>query len=173
MPKIYRPNIKNQPVAGGLTRATVESVANSAIQSNSSTHITIIPHAYDSVGTGDWQYRIDNLSWSYFNYNNDNVGDGDSITYKANLSVGTWTCRIILKKADYCGILGVYWSGTKQGEVDCYAAVDEPNAIVNYTITVTSDSAGWDDLKLQLDGKNASASDYAVELKCISLWKTS
>ena len=69
-----------------------------------------------------------------------------------------------------CGVCDYYIDAAEVGSDDWYGALDYNK--VNDTTNITVSSSGLKTLKFQLDGKNASASDYNFRMQRAWLWRT-
>jgi len=142
-------------VAGGNTQGRVE----------------ILPYAYSAAGQGTWALII-NAAYLFCGYIwNSTHTDGDNISYDIYLDAGTYTLCVLHSTINNCGIIDVDIDATEVDSFDCYSA----GAVVNVKTTQTGiviASAGRKTLKLRVDGKHASSSDYYAAVNWISLWRT-
>jgi len=139
----------------------------------SDTHgrIEILPYAYSSVGQGTWALII-NAAYLFCGYiYNTSHTDGDNISYDIYLDAGTYTLCVLHSTINNCGILDVDIDATEVDTFDCYSAAPVVNVKATQTGIVIA-SAGRKTLKLRVDGKHASSSDYYAVVNWISLWRT-
>lgn len=140
------------------------------ITPSESSHTTLEPYAY-SAQVGDWKLYTTTSQINNMYIENYNAAQNDHIDYRHFLSEGTHTLRIVAWGDDYCGIITAYWNNISQGTFDNYRAATTYNIVGDITITVSAANAGWQTLKLSIDTKNASSSDYDVSISGISIWK--
>lgn len=116
----------------------------------------------DSVGQGTWQYanNYDLGTTARHNFDFDNAtthADGDNYTHNVYLPAGTYTFRLDYFQGPNKPIVKLYVDNDYIDSVDCYGAGD------NYTYKDFANIAighGKHAIKLAVDGKNASSSDY-------------
>jgi hypothetical protein len=133
-------------------------------------HIPIFPWAYVSIGQGTWAFQH-NASMAYqsqwFNTSN---ADGDNISYAVSLAKGTYTLKILGYRATNRGICDVDIDEDEVAEIDTYGAADENHIWSQTGITISS--SGLKTLKLRIDGKNASSTDYYISISMMVLYRT-
>lgn len=97
--------------------------------------------------------------------------DGDYMEWFVNLAAGTYTLTHIYNQSTDRGIVRWSLDGTSVGTVDCYGAVATFNTVGSITgITVAAD--GNYTLKGAIDGKNASSSDFFLDVQSVTLTRT-
>jgi hypothetical protein len=101
-----------------------------------------------------------------------NANDGDTYYFYPLLDSGTYKIQIIYTKSDNQGILDTYVDGVEVNSgLDMYRASALHDNVANITgVNITS--AGRHELKIVVDGKNASSSDYVVKIAHISITRT-
>jgi len=134
-------------------------------------HITILPLSYYVAGQGTWKIYHDSrlyLSWEFVN---DTIANHDNISWKITLPKGTYTLLVVGNTGPNMGILKWYINTTLVTTSDMYGATAEFNRRV-YQTGINVPSSGIKDLKLEIDGKNASSSNYYSSTIYIALWRT-
>lgn len=158
-----------------LLTATNSQSAITELNTQGTGHISIIPHNYNSIGQGNWGLSASSAVWSYFYWHNSITGtqaNGDNISYKVYLQKGTYTIRLLAVQAANKGIIDVDIDSTEVASFDMYkSGVAVPNTMFTQTGIIISTS-GLKTLKLRIDGRNASSSDYVLLLSSISIWRT-
>lgn len=89
--------------------------------------------------------------------------DGDWIKWKPVLPESVYTMRFGLYKKDDAGIAKVYIDDVLIGTYDMYSASDDAT-IVEESVTLTATDNDIHTVKLLVDGKNASSSDYIIRV---------
>jgi hypothetical protein len=122
-----------------------------------------------SVGQGTWVAAISPSLYKTGYYYNSSTNNGDNITYTFICSAGTYTIETLFYHATIEGIIDIYIDGVEVDSVDCYAgsAANLVNTTSGQVLT-----AGSHTLKYQVDGKNASSSDYACVFEDIIIYRT-
>ena len=137
-------------------------------------HITILPSTYSNVIQGSWDLYIDSADYTcanFSNYNEENGANGDGVEYKAYMGKGTYTLYLIARKDSVCPILKVYIDNSLVATFDMY----NDTRIYAYVfkqenITISED--GLKTIKLLIDGKNASSTNYFVYINTIQFTRT-
>lgn len=148
-------------------------VVSGSIASTFGGHITIFPSAYDSIGQGTWTWYLDTT----FNYilggtwYNSTAVNGDEISYKVMLPVGTYTLCIMSSTSNNHGIKTCYIDNVVVASFDEYSASFVANVNKKQTGIVIS-TTGLKTLKVKCVGKNGSSSGYMINIQMISLWRT-
>lgn len=96
--------------------------------------------------------------------------DGDSMTWEVLLDSGTWAIDLIYARSNNLGKVDVILGGVTTGNIDQYGAYTEN--VVSTITGITVATAGHYDLTLQVNGKNASSSDYVMNANLITLRRT-
>jgi hypothetical protein len=123
--------------------------------------------AYDTIIQGTWV--VDPTDSIFFINNPSN--NGDEIRYLFGLPVlGMWMYKFKTNKTRFSGILKIYSDGTLLGTHDLYANPRVDNAIIENTFTPTV--GGVTEIRLVVDGQNASSSGYDVTFAGLSIWRT-
>ncbi len=140
------------------------------LDSHGEGHITILPMSYDSIGQGNWILGIHTAYYTNGRFYNLGGNDADNISYKVCLSVGTYTLVFMnLNGSDAC-ITDIDIDGEEVASFDCYAT-SGVNVFPKQTgIVVTT--AGIKTLKVRVDGKNPSSSNYYCRILYLALWRT-
>ncbi len=146
----------------------VTDVEGSMITTTGDGHITILPFSYSAIGAGSWiEYRTESSYYDWYIYT---VGNLNNISYKIFLGAGTYTFLLYHVTNTNGGIIDVDIAGVEVGSIDQYAALAYN---VRSTITgIVISTGGVKELKLRVDGKNGSSSDYAAWIEYIALWRT-
>ena len=136
-------------------------------------HITIFPSAYDSIGQGSWIWSVNQqfihiLAGVFYNSSNAN---NDEISYKIELSAGTYTLNILTTLGESRGIMKWYIDDIEVASFDNYSASPTFN-VVKQQIGIFIPTIGLKTLKLKVVGKNPLATGYCAFLQNISLWRT-
>lgn len=139
-------------------------------------HISIEPWAYSAIGQGTWAPVIDaNLianQWKNVCYGNlGAVANGDELDYKAYLSEGTYTLKIICATTSSQGILDIDIDAVEVASFDMYSAAYTYNVIKTET-GISVAVSGLKTITARVDGKNGASSNYAVRLSTIELYRT-
>ena len=134
-------------------------------------HITILPLSYVSIGQGDWTISI-NASSYYSSYlSQATPANLDNISYNAFLAVGTYSLVLYYHKNTTGGIMDIDIDSVEVGSVDQYSASLTWN--LRYLITnINIATAGLKEIKLRMDGKHASSSNYKGWCTYLALWRT-
>lgn len=154
---------------GGNGAANWVSITNPAIGGDG--HITVNPLSYDSIGQGTWVLISEANCWGRHPLWNSSHTDGDELSYKVSLVKGTYTVFLLAKTHTYNGILDIYIDAAEVASFDLYGNPSVNNVIYTDPNNVIA-SGGLKTLKLKVDGKHASSTDYYVILQSIVLWRT-
>lgn len=118
-----------------------------------------------SVGQGTWVTSTgsNGLFEMYFD-NSSAVANLDNITFTAKIPVGSYKVGVVAYKNNASGILKVYCNGTERFSQDLYAAsATWNNVYVSSAFSVTSSDSV--PIKIEVNGKNGSSSNYRVTLQ--------
>lgn len=137
-------------------------------------HITILPWFYNSITSGTWT-----LFSTGSGVTNQILGDWSlratdnlsQVDYKVYLAPGTYTFSLITVKNVDRGIIDVLIDGASVGTMDGYSATLTYNAKLSVTGIAIS-TGGLKTLSIKVNGKNASSTNYLVDLFCLALWRT-
>jgi hypothetical protein len=144
-------------------------------RSLSTGHITILAHAYKSIGQGVWAYSIDANQALGATYANASAANSDSITYTTCLKVATYTMSILYKTTAASGILKVYHTSvsvpTLLATIDMYSAATVNNCESRST-GLAFTVAKLYDIICVVTSKNGASSGYVVDIGSISLFRT-
>lgn len=127
---------------------------------------------YDSVTQGTWGASQVDLSCSnHYLSNHAAAADGDEIIYKVYFAKGTYTVSLMHQKYFKNGIVKLYYNTTLILTQDLYKALP-PTWGNQSTDTFTVSTAGFADIKIKVDGKNAASSDYWANLARLTFIRT-
>ena len=134
-------------------------------------HFSMLTVAPSATGAGTWT-RVVSGSYLYNSYfgNDTTHADGDNISVNIWAPAGIYTLRMNASKNTNRGIVDVDVDVVEVGTADLYAAgVDYLNMVEITGITL---SAGFHTLRIRIDGKHASSSNYYLHISSISLLRT-
>jgi len=133
-------------------------------------HITILGASWDSIGQGTW--GVGHGASIYIGYvNNGSKADGDNLSYKVWLPSGTYTLLLLCRHHPDGGIYKVDIDGATVLTYDSYyVALENNQRVVQTGIAVTENKIR--DIKLKVDGKHASSSDYSMYVHALIFWRT-
>lgn len=110
-----------------------------------------------------FSYNVNALFWHQIFIYQDTPANTNTIRLGyVNLARGVFTMRMVGNKDGNCGIQDLYWGTNKVGSIDWYNAVAARNQIVDTTFTNLIQ--GRYELKSVINGKNASSSDFYLQL---------
>lgn len=133
-------------------------------------HFTILPFSYDSMGQGNWEYVYEQYGYTEgLIYNSSNT-DGDNISYIVSLPKGTYTFILFGKTHPAYGIVDIDINDTEVASFDLYGTNTDNVRQVETGIEITE--SGVKTLKLRVDGKNPSASNYFCAFHYLAMIKT-
>ncbi len=151
--------------------ATGSQVLAADVNGIGSGHLLIFPANYDSIGQGTWVNSVQaSAVWQYYLANSTNA-DGDNLTYKLYMAIGTYTLRVIVTTAADEGVLDIDIDAAEIASHDLYSA----GTVFNVVFTTTSiavAAAGIKAIKLRLDGKHGSSSDHYARVISLAFWRT-
>lgn len=131
----------------------------------------MITHEPDAIGQGTWPIGKNDGFLYNGNFFNLVASDGDNFTCDFYSAAGTYKLRFNAPKNNNYGKIDIDIDGVEKGSFDLYAAsLDAVNIAEIMGIVL---KAGKHQLKVRVDGKNASSSGYQVSLSGFSLTKTS
>jgi hypothetical protein len=143
-----------------------------AVDRETSGHIQILPSSYDSISQGSWSIQANKSNCIFNGYTwNPSAADGDSINYKVSLDKGTYTLKLLVVTSNSRGIIDIDIDGNEVASFDCYSASGGNNISKVQTGIVVS-ASGMKELKIRIDGKNASSTAHYATIQSISLWRT-
>ena len=134
-------------------------------------HITILSPSYNSIGQGGWTLSASAnfyLGWQLYNPPADN---GDNISYQVYLDAGTYTLLFLCSTGTNMGIVDIDIDAAEVASFNCYSAGSVYNVRKIQTGIVVG-AAGLKTLKVRIDGKHASSTDYYTAYSYIVLWRT-
>lgn len=128
-------------------------------EDNKYTSIFIPALAYTSK-QGDWDYAEGGVDWVVFGMGDDT--NGSWVKYKFKAPSGTYKLRFGYRTASSCGILKSYIDDSLVYTKDCYVGTSQQYDSANESVTVADSTSNWHELKMLIDGKNASSTGYVV-----------
>ena len=135
-------------------------------------HITILPLSYDGIGQGTWALYYGSSQYLYGQFYNSSHADGDNITYRVYLDAGTYTLLAVTRTQNTSGIIDIDIDGVEVASFDLYSA-SLAHDVRQTQSGIAVAGPGVKELRLRLDGKNPSASDYYAFIHYLALWRTS
>lgn len=132
---------------------------------------TIFGSDYSSIGQGTWAYSMTASQIRQGYFENTSTADGDNISFQTYLGAGTYTLYFITYKTSACGIVDIDIDGGEVASFDLYAAGDTFNTTVNQA-SIAVATSGIKTIRVRLDGKHGSSSDYICPLSYIILVRT-
>lgn len=100
-----------------------------------------------------------------------NAADGDEYYFYPLLEAGTYEILIVGTKYTYYGISDLYVNGIEEGSFDWYAS-SQANNVEFLTTGITISTSGRQEIKIKVDGKNASSSDYVLGIGMVFIRRT-
>ena len=131
-----------------------------------------LPGTY-SVVQGTWSWFSDGSQGikTYYLNNGTGTAQNDEITIPVVLAAGTWRLDIFLVKGSNCGIITALIDGSSVGTIDTYAGTTTYSLVESIT-GITVASTGVKTLGLRMATKNASSSNYRLNITCLALTRT-
>lgn len=138
---------------------------------NIGSHVNVFAGAFPVVGQGNWIVQRNanayfNMAWINFSYAN-----LDNSTTKTWIPAGTYTLYCYVTKGPNCGILDIDIEGSEKASFDLYYSYAGA-AILESQAGIVITTSGLKDLRIRVDGKNASSSSYLVQVSAISMVRT-
>ena len=133
-------------------------------------HIVLFPWFRDSVGQGTWTKSM-GASYLYSAIYCNADANGDNFTLKCFLSAGTYTIKLAGYRLTDAPIVDVDVDGANVASFDMYGAADGAYIFNPDTGNVVKTS-GVKDIKIRVDGKNASSSNYNARISAIDFYRT-
>ena len=97
--------------------------------------------------------------------------DGDYWDVFVNLASGTYTFTLIHLKGTALGVCELLLDGTSLGTIDCYNASNTDDNVSAITgVAVAAD--GNYTLRIKVNGKHASSSDYLLGVQAVTMTRT-
>jgi len=134
-------------------------------------HITILPFSYDSIGQGTWAFTSHAGLFFGGSIANTSSTDGDNLSYKVYLDVGTYALLLFTRTHPGGPIVDFDIDAVEVASFDDYSNPGVNNVIFTQTGIIIS-TPGLKTLKARVDGKNASSSAYLLYLTYMALWRT-
>lgn len=162
--------IVGRKASGGVTDLTASELTDIAKVSG---NILINPGIYvPDVVVGTWvRTNIATRAVGNDGFFNSSTNDGDYFQFSyLYLSAGTYTLTAEFITANSFGIVDIYVDGVEKGSQDLYTASTDLTIKTIPSIAVSA--TGVHTLKMILDGKNGSSSDYVCNCVYISLVRT-
>lgn len=125
----------------------------------------------DTTASGTWSWSIDPGSYSHGHLLNTSHASGDYATFQVFLAAGTYTLKLLHPVNTNYGIAKFLINSVEVAAFDQYAAVPAYNLIKTQQGIVIATS-GLKTLKLLVDSKNASSSNYYILFGRIVLFRT-
>jgi len=166
--RIYKITTRHSQLVDVSTPHTQSDISGVGYQS-----VLLLPFFYDSIIQGTWSMfsSASHYGNEYTHMKNTSNTDGDGIKYKVYLAKGTYTLQIYGLKGADGGIADIYIDNDKVATFDFYNDSSIGNQTFTQTgISVTSDSLK--DLKIIVNGKNASSSGYYIYFSHITIFRT-
>ena len=136
---------------------------------NGNGNVVLMPFSYESIGQGTWGIVADAGQFTENLFYNSSNADGDNISYKAELSAGTYTLDLFGKTHTAYAIVDISIDGTVAATFDLYG-VNTDNVRQRETDIVVA-SSGVKEIKVTVNGKNPSASNYFAAFTYLALNK--
>lgn len=133
--------------------------------------IFIPAYSWDSVGAGEFSTVITTSAALNHHLSNNTPQVNDNISYKSYLAKGTYTLKLLTATVNYGAIIGVNIDDDEKGTIDTYSAGLVYNVKKEITDIVIS-SSGLKTIKLNVNGKHASSTDYQMYIHAIELVRT-
>lgn len=134
-------------------------------------HITLLPHSYSAIIQGTWAPVDLADQWARWPLVNTSGNNGDEIHWQAYLDKGTYRLCLLTITGDSGGIVDVNIDAAEVASFDLYSAVQIEN-VRRVKIDIAVATAGLKTIKLKIDGKNPSSSNYSIAISYVSLWRT-
>ena len=134
-------------------------------------HITILPFNYSAIIQGTFIFDAQPVQWGGWPFRTNGPGDGDEIHYKAFMEAGTYTLRLLGIKTYGAAILDVYIDDEEIASFDTYSAASIFNSVFTDTDNVVA-TRGLKTIKLKIDGRNPSSTNWYIYLSSITFWRT-
>jgi dihydroxyacid dehydratase/phosphogluconate dehydratase len=133
--------------------------------------IYISPWLTDAVDAGTWIIGADSDRVRNGTLYNSSTADQDAVSYKVYMLAGTYTCKFLGTTNTNQSILKIKIDGSTVVTEDMYDSVLTRNVVKTTTgIVVTAE--GVKTIQVIADGKNASSSDFIVNLQEIVFYRT-
>lgn len=101
-----------------------------------------------------------------------NAADGDEYYFYPLLDTGTYKLTVIYSKYNYCGKIDTYLNGsTIDTAWDTYNSTQQNN-LEKIITGITVSTAGRQEIKFKVNGKNASSSDYVIFVQQVIIRRT-
>lgn len=133
-------------------------------------HITILPMSYSAIGQGDWVLNVSTSSILASYISQATPGNADNISYKVYLAAGTYSLLLYYHKNTTGGVMDIDIDATEVGSVDQYGSLTYNQRYLVTNISIAT--SGLKTLKLRMDGKNGSSSNYKGWCAYLALWRT-
>ena len=126
---------------------------------------------WDAVNQGSWAKYIDS-NYMYNGYVKSNpAANGDEIDFKAYMSAGTYTLKMMALTYNSAGIVDIDIDGVEVASFDLYNASVVRNAVQTQA-NITVSAAGVKTITFRIDGKNASSSGYITVFQYLHFYRT-
>lgn len=130
-----------------------------------------LPWDYSAIIQGTWVFPYTTGHWfNIFAYNSSNV-DGDEINFKAYLAAGTYSIQLAYAKDTAYAISNILIDDTLALTTDHYNAGALNNQLNSATGIIVATS-GLKTIKLKVNGRNPSCTNWYVPFCSFSIWRT-
>lgn len=103
--------------------------------------------------------------------NNTTTADGDEVRWPVTLQKGTYTLYVLGYTNTTAGIADYYIDGVEVGSLDWYGG--SSTDVLKSVTGIVVDNPGTVFFNVKIDGKNASSTDYILDMQQIMLVRTS
>ena len=141
------------------------------VEDSLAAHLTIHPWFYSSITQGVYTQRIDTNYYRDLLLFNEPPADGDQINYSALMKAGTYSLKLIHAKGAAFGIWKLLIDDVEKATIDGYKSSTGYNYVTIVSDIVIS-TTSIKEISLKVDGKNASSSDYYMNISRILFQKT-
>ncbi|KKM81854.1 hypothetical protein LCGC14_1325570 [marine sediment metagenome] len=126
----------------------------------------------DSVTQGTWSIgmAVVHIYGGYI-INLTGVANGDEIHFSTYLGAGTYTLKMMKQHSNSTGIVDIYIDAAEVASFDTYSSSPSYNNVSTQTGIVVG-AGGVKDIKVIVDGKNASSSNYYAVIQDMVFYRT-
>ncbi len=133
--------------------------------------IQLFPHNITAEIQGTWVTSTNaSYRFGYIIINNSASADGDELNFKAYMAKGIYTLSFAAARNTYCGIADFYIDAIEVASIDMYGALVYANLWQEQNIVVAT--SGIKTIRIVVDGKHVSSSDYNCLFSCLSFHRT-
>lgn len=131
--------------------------------------IKLMPWAYNSITAGTWAFQSITCLGHYEQaILNASGANNDEINWKAYLSAGTYTIKVLTMNHNQGGTINVEIDGSNKGSTGTYNAGNQYNQVHTYT-GITVSAAGIVDIGIKASADNGQ---YKLYISGIVLYRT-